>query len=387
VAAARVQSLAKKYKSAWGAPLRGRKGPLRGRECFFHFKRGFPDSAHAPAERLIAEGDTLFRLAPITYVDAKDVTPENIGPLLACPWLANARSLTLNGSYKDGPRPEWEVLADCPHLKNLTYLWLYRGRLSRAGGARLAAANPFPRLRQYQMSESELGDAGLAGLLDGPAFGQLEEVYLHRCGVETGGAEVLGNSPGLAGITKLSLPNQPLPVEAVRAVTAGRFWPNLRELVLWSCELGDEGAAALDAAGPTQLRVLKLSGNQIAPLGLRTLAAGPILRTVEVLDLGSNFIWDSGARTLAAAPHLGNLRRLHLGCCGIGPAGAKALASCPSLSGLRWLTLHSNSILADGALALADSPHLGNLEYLSLSNIRGKARQRLMERFGDAVRF
>src|SRR5215510_14180756 len=57
----RSNAIEKRYKKVWGAALTGRKGPLRGSECFFHFRRGFPDRAYAPVDRLIAEGDILFR--------------------------------------------------------------------------------------------------------------------------------------------------------------------------------------------------------------------------------------------------------------------------------------------------------------------------------------
>src|SRR5262249_13419668 len=94
----RSHEIEEEYKEAGSAGLTGRKGPLRGRDCFLHFGRGFPDKAFAPADRLIAEGEALFRLAPITALDAEDVTGDNLGRLLECPWLARVRSLTLTST-------------------------------------------------------------------------------------------------------------------------------------------------------------------------------------------------------------------------------------------------------------------------------------------------
>jgi uncharacterized protein (TIGR02996 family) len=373
-----------KYRKAWEAELTGATGPLRG--CCVHWLRGFPHKAlFAPAERLIAEGDALFRLAPITHLDVKDITPENLDPLLACPWLTNVRELTLNGPYGAAPRPDWEALADCPHLKNLTYLWVSRGQLSGRGGARIAAANPFPRLRKFMMSEGELGGA-FTGLFGGPAFGQLEEMYVFKCGIGTADVETIAHAPATAGLTKLSLPCQPLSAAAMTALVAGRYWPNLRELVLWNCALGADGAEALGAAGPTRLWFLDLHWNDLGPRAAAALANGRILETVEELSLKRNPLGDHGTQALVRCPHLGNLRRLNLSECQLGPAGAKALAGCAGLGGLTRLTLTKNPILAEGALALADSPHLNKLEYLEIKNLRANVKARLKERFGDALR-
>ena len=384
--AAAVAAHEKRYKKEWAADLTGKKGPLRGRDCFFHFRRGFPEKAYAPADRLIAQGDALFRAAPILTLDAKEVTPENLGPLLACPWLVNVRALTLSGRSTNSERTNWEALAECPHLRNLKYVWLSSGQFTR-GAARLAAANPFPQLREFMASNVVCGDAGAEGLFGGPVFGQLEQVYCNSCGINTAAVEVMAQSPALAGLKKLSLPSQPLAPDAVRALTSGRYWPELRELVLYGCGLEEPAAEALAASGPTQLRLLTISMNSLGPAAVAVLARSRILETVEHLDLGMNPVGDAGVQALVRSPYIGNLRRLHLGSSVLGPASAKALAACPLLAGLRWLSLYSNAIQAEGALALADSPHMSRLEHLSLSHIRGKARTRLKERFGDRVRF
>jgi hypothetical protein len=292
--------------------------------------------------------------------------------------------MTLGVSY-DAAHPDWEALADCPYLKNLTYLWVSRGKLSRHGGARIAAANPFPRLRRFMISENELGGA-FAGLFGGPAFGQLGELYVFKCEIGTAEAEAIAHAPATAGLTKLSLPAQPLEPDALTALTAGRYWPNLRELVLWRCDLGIDSAEALAAAGPTRLRALDLSRNDLGPLAATALANGRILETVEDLNLEWNPLGDQGMEALVRCPHLGNMRRLNLDRCQIGPAGAKALAGCPGLGGLTRLALTQNPILAEGALALADSPHLNKLEYLEVKNLRANVKARLKERFGDALR-
>ncbi len=382
----RILGLEKKYKRAWAADLTG-KGPLRGRECFFHFRRGFPDKAFGPAERLIAEGAELFRRAPITYLHVQGVTPENLGALLECPWLANVRSLSLNGPYTGDVQPGWDLLADCPHLSKLRYLWINHGRLTRAGGARLAAANPFPALRDFMASDVDLGAGGVAGLFGGRAFGRLAEAYFNKCGIDDDAVEVLARSPALAGLTKLSLPCHPLSAAAVRAITAGGYWPGLRKLVLYKCGLAEAAAEALAGAGPTGLRELDLSMNALGCVALAALARGRILQSLEVLNLSLNPVWDAGVEALVRSEYLGGLRRLHLSGSGIGPDGAKALAGCPSLSGLSWLTLHGCPILAEGAAALAESPHLGGLDRLQVSNVRGRAKTRLKERFGDRVGF
>jgi uncharacterized protein (TIGR02996 family) len=383
---ARAEKLKNRYGEAWDEELSKTAGLLNIWNWTYLFQRGFPTDVAAPAERWIAEGGTFFRVAPITDIHAYQVTPENLVPLLACPWLRCVRSLSLLGADSETPFSDWQALADCPHLHSLQSLTLADGELSRDGGCRLATANPCPQLREFQMTGVPSGDAGIIGLFGGQTFGRLEELVL-QCDLSTDGAEVIARSDSLSRVTHLWLGEQPLTPESVRAITGGRFWSKLRRLSLERCRLDDADAATLAASGPTQIRQLDLGYNLLSSIGIEALASSPLLASIEVLDLGKNSFGDDGVHALVRSPHLGNLRRLQLWDSDIGPDGARALAECPSLVRLSWLGLHGNSIQATGAKAIADSPYLVGLDELLLPNIRGKTRQQLKKRFGDRVSF
>jgi uncharacterized protein (TIGR02996 family) len=385
---AREKELLKAHRKRWEARLRGRKGPLSGPEASCHFRRGFPGFAWATAHRLLAEGDALFRLAPITQLSVRDVTGENLAALLACPWMARVRRLTLRGPYEGGARPDVAVLADALHWAGPASLWLEQFRCTPQGAARFAAAGPAPALRELSLSNTYAHSA-LGPLFSGTWAARLTAFYSHGCALSGADVEALEAAPVLAGLKELSLAGQPVAAEALAALSRAGFWPELEALVLWNCSVGDEGAAAL-AARPTRLSHLDLKWNPITTAGVAALAAGPALASVEQLEFAYALLGDAGAAALAASPHAEQLRELYLARCEIGPQGARSLAQAPRLSGLRRLNLDANPLGAEGVLALAESPYLAGLDRLSVivaCGIRGKARQKLKEHFGDRVTF
>jgi uncharacterized protein (TIGR02996 family) len=388
--ALRIEALEKEYGKTWRAELKAKIGSRPDERWNVFFKRGFPEEVSSSAETLIAHGDDIFRLAPIRRVYT-DVATESLVPLITRPWFRRVRSVALMGG--SDPGPDWQVFADHPPFTNIERLEIEGGQLSHDGGARLAAADPFPRLRNlrcYVYSERH-GFSGLTGLFGGPGFGQLDAVSLDsdlNVDLDPDLAGLIARAAALERITDFGLGSGGITAEAARAVAAARFWPGLRKLYLPFAH--DSAAVALASAGLPPLRHLNLSCNRFSPAGVEALANCPQLGTVEVLDLGSGRFGDEGVRALIRSPHIGNLRRLDLTSSYervLGPEGAKAVAACPLLAGLLSLEVWHNEIRSEGALALAESPYLGGLEELMLDKAYGKARKRLKERFGARVAF
>jgi uncharacterized protein (TIGR02996 family) len=382
----RFTEMEKRERAEWRKVLCGRKGPLRGRACHFHFGRGFPQRTSAPSDRLIAEGEALFRLTPVVELSAREVTAENLPPLLARPWLAGVHHLSLNGRWETaGSPPDYAALARGPRLGALEVLWFDRGSLWPVGAREWVAANPFPRLRKFQASDVPLNDAAPV-LFGSKEWGNIDEVYAHQGGLKASGVSAVMNSRTLTRLRKLSLPSSPLAAGAVQALTAGVRWRDLEELVLYGTGMSSGEVWDFAKAPPTALASLTVSMNRIGPDAASVLAGSRLMTGLRVLDVGGNPLFDAGAIALAGSPNCANLRVLRVGNCGIGPEGAKAIAASPHLADLHTLSMYSNPIGVEGAMALAESRYLSNLKYLSLSNVRGKARKALTDRFGDAVR-
>jgi hypothetical protein len=217
-------------------------------------------------------------------------------------------------------------------------------------------------------------------------WGNIDEVYAHQGGLKASGVSAVMNSRTLTRLRKLSLPSSPLAAGAVQALTAGVRWRDLEELVLYGTGMSSGEVWDFAKAPPTALASLTVSMNRIGPDAASVLAGSRLMTGLRVLDVGGNPLFDAGAIALAGSPNCANLRVLRVGNCGIGPEGAKAIAASPHLADLHTLSMYSNPIGVEGAMALAESRYLSNLKYLSLSNVRGKARKALTDRFGDAVR-
>ena len=336
---------------AWQAVLT----PLRGPECRFHIERGFPNHAVAPADRLIAEGDELFRLAPLTTLNVLGVSDANLPDLMRCPWVGRLRWLNLNA--RDAPgRTDWAALADAPPRPALEGIWFDGGSLSSGGARKLVAANPFPRLRKFQASELDLSAAAPVLFGTGP-FGAIDEIYAHRAALTADGIAAIMDGPAVGNLWKLSVPIGPLPVGVL---VRGRRWAGLKDLSAYATDLGNDAMRAFAAAPPSALETADLSMNPFDEDGVEALAASPLMAGLKRLSLRSNPIEPGGAEAIAGTPNSRNLRHLDLMSTDLGPSGARALAA---------------------------SPHLELLESLYAPSVDGESRTLLEQRFGDRVHF
>jgi uncharacterized protein (TIGR02996 family) len=144
--------------------------------------------------------------------------------------------------------------------------------------------------------------------------------------------------------------------EHVQQLVAARWMRRVRELRLEHGALGDEGVAVLfsERALPG-LRALSLAQQG---LGLDTVRA--LIRCGRpwrALDLSRNPLGDEAAHLLADAPSLGSLRHLALYDCGLTDDGARALAQAPFFRGLRQVNLYANSFGMPGISALREAGH------------------------------
>jgi NLR family CARD domain-containing protein 3 len=212
------------------------------------------------------------------------------------------------------------------------------------------------RLDELVLSENEIGDKGVATLIE---HGVLKNESLRLLDLRSNGVTAQG-ALSLQGLLVSSR--------------------NIVILHLGNNELSDHGASALargfQARTGSTLQVLDLTNNGLTAASCT--AMGSMLRVNKSLtkvNLSFNKIGDDGACTLGLAMESNTtLRWLSLRRNGISNAGAKRMAKMlPNMNGLKELILVKNDITPIGAMALLnglrDNVELEYLHVLDESHI------------------
>ena len=174
-------------------------------------------------------------------------------------------------------------------LPALTTLNVAGNKLGPPAMAALAARPP--GLRELSVGtayvRNEVGDAGLAALLDGPALSTVERLNLYNARIGSEGARALASSPSVARLLSLSLSLNTIGDDGVHGLATSPRLGHLRQLSLESNDISDLGAAYLVGSTTlTNLDVLFLDGNPLtAHAGCSVLQHHPRLGTLEVLSL------------------------------------------------------------------------------------------------------
>jgi hypothetical protein len=219
---------------------------------------------------------------------------------------------------------------------------------------------------ELQLRDLGLGPDLAKSIAGSPDAQSLKVLDLRGNGIGPHGAAALAESENLGALEALYLPPGRSHIEGNR--------------------IGDEGAQALLASSTlTSLMILDLSQNNLGPQSPVALAKGGVPQLRELV-LDSNVLGDEGAAYLAAQAR--DLERLQLGWNGVGDLGANALANGPLLTHAKVVLLSSNDIGPAGAAALAAGPALGEVEalYLSGNKVDATGEALLEARFGEALK-
>jgi uncharacterized protein (TIGR02996 family) len=381
----RARQLFAKHYREWFPELFGRKNILRGARAYPDMSRGFPYKVQGRSNKLVSVGERLAQLAPIVELHLLDMSNSDLGRFVGAEWVRGLRKVSLSGR-RGSAEPNFAPLADGEHFAELRDLAIVFGWLDRARAARIAAANPFPKLERFRFGADSSDDAP-AALFGGTAFTGLRHLTLF-------GGRQLGNSPmprlkamcasrALDSLRSLDLHCRPTTGLAA-LLTGSAFWHGLEELDLLRNNLGDRDLAQF-LKKPTKLRKLELAANKITAKGAKHLAEHPAFANITDLDLTGNPIGDAGLTALVQSPHARNLQRLRVSTCGFGLAGITALAESPHMANLRELWMHSNDIGLKGIRALCASPHLRGLTYLYFGSTTATGKKVLKARFGKSV--
>lgn len=252
-------------------------------------------------------------------------------------------------------------------------------RASPAGGASMP-------LEEVHWEECRLADDTARPALASPSLSRVTRLHLSRNGLNGAG---LPDGTPWPHLRELALAGNPLTDRAVRAWVAARQTPPLSGLDLAWTRLTPKMLARLCSwPGLAGVSRLNLGNNPLGPKAVEALNASEHLARLRHLNLSHCGARD-GVAALAGGGLLPRLLTLDLSHNGITARGANELAFSSATAGLCGLDLTGNLIGDGGAIALADSPHLPNLQRLQLDRepLDRRTVRRLQDRFGDAVEF
>ncbi len=321
----RQAELLAKNRAEWTAHLAGLADSV-------DYRRGVPDSASVDAATFLDRGHDLFarlRVRRLRLLNCGPVMPK----LAGSPLLAQVRELDLCNAELGNAG--LALLARSPHLKHLDSLDLGFNALDDAGVETLARSYLLPNLTQLALNDNDriTGD----------------------------GLEALAESPHFAGLTVLDVSGNDIGEVGVRAVVASAAMARLRSFRANANPIGDAGLTAL-AGSPLIGRMihtdpkLELRGNAIGPTGAAALAACPALAGCTALDLSGNYLGDAGVGALLRSPHLGRLKTLRLGHNQLTDAGVTAARPLfdALLGRVQFLDLFGNRLTREGLRILTE---------------------------------
>jgi uncharacterized protein (TIGR02996 family) len=216
----------------------------------YRTRGGFITAITGAFGKIDAEAKTLFATQPvveatITHVDA--------AKLVKAPWLRHVRALTVRGKLTD---KGFATLVSAPNAQQLTALNVSGTGLGKKALASIATH--LPQCRTLVLTGNNVGDEGAAQLAAWKHLGQVETLYLSRCG---------------------------LMVVSVTKLLAGNL-ASLAKLTLSMNKLDNTIGLAIAKAAPNlpKLELLELLDNKLDGTVVKTLAEAklPAIRRIDV---------------------------------------------------------------------------------------------------------
>jgi uncharacterized protein (TIGR02996 family) len=244
--AERANKLLKKHQPAWNKPI---KAFVRSTI----YSRGFVDQ-YLAEPNLVFEGmATVVRHHPVRALRVQSMKKGDATKLGGVEELARLRRLDVGSNRITAA--DAVALFSSPHLASLRELTASCNPMGDAGVE--AIAKRMDRLTTLRVDDVEMGAPGVAAIAGAAFVSRLERLAIH-----------VQSCPTIDREAFLPLARAPLVA--------------LRELMIWNCKIGDDGARAL-AESPHlgQLETLRCVGCEFTVEGMRAIARSPHLKKLQ----------------------------------------------------------------------------------------------------------
>jgi len=308
-------------------------------------------------------GSALMATVPrLEFAHDCNLGPAGLREAARTPSQGRVRSLRLTV-----PGDQLAGFAEALH-PGLDELRMFTWRLEAASWSAFCGSPGVAGLSGLSLDVPDLDDEGAERLAGAPALVSLRRLALVRNRLRGDGLSRLAE----LGLERLKLGQPIFGADALARLDGTRCAESLERLEV-TVRAQRKGAPALppEQLSLPRLRRLALSG-LAGREAMERLAGRPMLGRLEELGLANNDFKGEGLAPLLGSGHPGP-RTLNLMGCALGDEGVRRLAAWPGLATVCYLSISRNGVGDEGLLTLAESPHTASLEALALGENRTSA--------------
>lgn len=219
---------------------------------------GFVAAASGTLKDLTKDA-AVFAVEPVAEVEVLGMTEDTIDKLLAATWLPRIHKLVVRGELGD---EAFAALVASPALANVRALNVSGTEVTGEGLA--ALQGNLASCRMLVLTNNQLGDEGVAGLVKWAHLGTVETLYISNCDLTAKGVDQLLGGPPLAKLAKLALTKNELGnAVAASFVKRADKLPALQHLELRESGIGAAGVTKLLEASLPALKKLDVRDNGV----------------------------------------------------------------------------------------------------------------------------
>ncbi len=197
------------------------------------FRRGFIDEVSAEAPTFVRDaGKELMLVEPVRTLRLNQLNADRARALAAAPWLARIRQLELTGEIGDDGLA---AILNGGHTRELRILNLHGCGLGPRAGTVLARWSG--KLERLALNGNAIGDDGLRALADAACLSECVALYLTGTEISDEGVTALAASPNLTNLKTLSLNfNEGITDEALTALRDSATLKRLKKVETNACD-------------------------------------------------------------------------------------------------------------------------------------------------------